>query len=134
MKLYPWDFSCDVVEELWGNGFGDWIIPFLFPAGNEVESFVTDHLIKFWNFIRTILQVGIEGDDDFTLCCPEAGLKRGGFPKISIEPKPFEPFVLLVDFDNLIPGRIHTSIVDHYDFIRKTVFKHDTAYPLAKLR
>ncbi len=54
------------VEQLGRDSFRQRVVAFLLPARYQVVSVLGDHAVQFRNFVGTVLEVGIHGDDHIT--------------------------------------------------------------------
>ncbi len=105
-----------VVKELGRNCFRKRIKPFPLPARHEVITLVADHRIQFGNFVGAILQVGVHCNHHCTCCRTKAGLQRRRLSKIPIEADSLEPGITLTFFQDLLPCRVGTAVIDDDDF------------------
>ena len=69
---------CRIIYFRW-DCFAQRVMSFCFPARYQVVFLNDNTAVKFWYFVRTVLQIGIHGDDHRSLGCLEAFVKRCGF-------------------------------------------------------
>src|SRR5690606_27596655 len=122
------------IEKFGGDSFTWWVVPLLFPTGDQIDVLLRDLSVQFGNLIRTILEVGIHGNNDVSLRSGESYIKCGRLAVIATEfdgtnlwVHRFQPF-----YD--LPGVVRTAVIDKNHLVAETVIIHHTSDPSGKLR
>src|SRR5690606_35709188 len=86
VQFYSGNSSCDCIEESRGKVFGECVVvALLLPSAHEVVAFGYDHASLFGDFIWTILQVSIHGDNNLAFRSAKAFVESGGFAVVALE-------------------------------------------------
>ena len=132
MKFQSRDAPCGPVEEFRRQSLADGIMPFLLPSGHHLITLLSDHPVEFGDFIRTVLQVGIHGDDNIALGVIKSAIQRRRFAVIASELDPLHFRIFLRQGSDDFPGIVGTSVVNVNDLERQLPGIHHTNDPVGK--
>ena len=130
VQLYAAEPAVYCIVQLGGQVFGDGIVvAHFFPATNEVETIVSDHVVEAGYLVGAVLQVGIHGDNYAAGCGFEAYMQGGAFAIVALEPDGLDDGVLNGELADNLPAAVGTAIVYHHDLVGVFVLQAYTLYP-----
>ena len=91
MEVDAADLSRGPIVELGRHRLGDRVVPLLLPTAHKVEPVLQHAPLQLGNFIGTVLQVGVHGDDHLAANHAESGVERGTLALIAGETQPHDP-------------------------------------------
>ena len=123
------DLPCRGIEEFGGDGLGYRIVALLLVSGYQIITFNSNHIIECRDFIGRVLQIGIHGDDNITLCLFEAAIQGRTLTVVSSETDAFYLLVLFAKLTDYLPRLVCTAVVDKDHLITIMMLVHHTGNP-----
>src|SRR5690606_13088471 len=95
VQFYSGNSSCYSIETFRGKVFGACVVvAFLLPSTHEIIAFGYNNASQFGEFIATILQVGIHGDNNLAFRSAKAFVESRGFAVVALEFYAFNVWIL----------------------------------------